>query len=619
MKPVMRLLGIGPIVIFTISAAAWVFPEHRDISLLALERLEPAKRLALVKLWSEARVGHESRLCPEMADDSDGEKPACVDYASWPAIAGDHSCSADDMLDTVLESQWILRVGAVSANLKSSLATATRPDQRLNAVRDADIALLHADPAYVTRAGSNNAHFLLARSDVSMSAEAYERSALGPGAEMNALATYMWYHLRALAKASRIAQGNMPSEMRSRAALAVLADEAFALHFLEDSFASGHVTGTWGNSAVRMGTHDYYSEHGLEVETWNHNRYVALGDAYMRQEDADRAAAAVGDSLAQLATALEGGMREVEQSGLTASEPERFDVCHESHFPAVQSQIEEMQQLLPIVAQTPEPALGAGKGELPRFRSELGPFVGLSSGIGAVALSGGFGSKQNDAGAIGALDLSFRIGLGVEGILNPSSDGLTFIDVGVRQDSPAHGGSPVPDRAAIALRARAPFWLIPGDMIVAAPVLALTNPKALQKMAVQAANGGLIPWQGVIATRAGRFQFVLGREVAVSLYGYTSGQTFLIPTPGIPPMNTTHIHLRSIRFDFPILEYRPFRTFSQNQSSGLAFQFFTGFDQPNGASVVDPAGAPTPNVHTIVTGGLRIVFDWRRYVGLGTH
>jgi len=138
-------------------------------------------------------------------------------------------------------------------------------------------------------------------------------------------------------------------------------------------------------------------------------------------------------------------------------------------------------------------------------------------------------------------------------------------------------------------------------------------------MAVQAANGGLIPWQGVIATPVGRFQFVLGREVGISLYGYTSDQTFLIPTPGLAANNITQVHLRSVRVDFPILEYRPFRTFSQNQSSGLAFQFFTGFDKPNSASVVEPVGAPKPALHTIVTGGVRMVFDWRHYVELGPH
>lgn len=260
-----RLLGMCSIAIFAITAVAWVYPEHRDITLMALARLEPATRSVLVKFWSEARVGHESRLCAEMAETSQGAKPACLDYASWPAISGDHSCSANDMLGTVLGSPWILNVAGVSAHLKSSLANATRPDQRLNAVRTSDIALPHTDPAYVTRAGSNNAHFLLARPDPSISAEAYEGVALGPDAEMNALATCMWYHLRSLAKAAQIAKGNIPAEMHSRARLAVLADEAFALHFLEDSFASGHVTGTWGNSAVRKGTHDYYGEQGLDV------------------------------------------------------------------------------------------------------------------------------------------------------------------------------------------------------------------------------------------------------------------------------------------------------------------------------------------------------------------
>jgi hypothetical protein len=606
------------IAILTVTGMAWVFPEHRDITLLALEGLEPAKRTVLDKLWSEARVGHEARLCAQIADPSQGANPTCLDYAAWAAISGDHSCSASDMLTTVLDSPWILKVADVAAHLKRNLASATRPDQRLNAVRASNIAFLRADPAYVTRAGSNNAHFLLARPDESMSADAYERVALGPNAEINALAAYMWYHLRALAKAALIAQGDIPTDLRPRAALAVLADEAFALHFLEDSFAAGHIAGTWGNAAVRMGTHDYYSEHGLEVVTWNHRRFVASGDAYMREEDADRAAAAVRDSLAQLVTALDGGINvgQVSQAGWP-TKPDGFDVCHESRFPASPGPLEDMQHLIPIVAQTPMPALGAGKGALPRFRTELGPFLGVSSGVSVEALSGGFGSNQTDPGVTGALDLSFRLGLGVQGVLNASSDGLTFIDAGIRQDSSAHGGSSIPGRGAIALRGRAPFWLIPGDLILAAPVLAFTKSQALQKMAVQSANGGLIPWQAVIATRVGRFQFVLGREVGISLYGYTSDQAVLIPTPGIPPINTTQINLRSIRIDFPILEYRPFSTFSQNQGSGLAFQLFTGFDKPINVSVVQPEGAPKPTLHTIVTGGIRMVFDWRHYVEWG--
>ena len=115
-----------------------------------MERLEPAKRLVLDKLWSKARVGHQARLCARIAEPPQGANPTCLDYASWTAISGDHSCSAGDTVSTLLDSPGILKVAGVSAHLKRSLASATRPDQRLNAVRDSDSALLRADPAYVT-------------------------------------------------------------------------------------------------------------------------------------------------------------------------------------------------------------------------------------------------------------------------------------------------------------------------------------------------------------------------------------------------------------------------------------------------------------------------------------
>src|ERR1035441_7763838 len=78
------------------------------------------------------------------------------------------------------------------------LAAASRRSDRTNAVRNSDLALERTDPEYVTRASSNNAHFLLARPDINMDPETYVRLALSPKSEVNALATYAWYHLRAL-------------------------------------------------------------------------------------------------------------------------------------------------------------------------------------------------------------------------------------------------------------------------------------------------------------------------------------------------------------------------------------------------------------------------------------
>jgi hypothetical protein len=159
-----------------------------------------------------------------------------------------------------------------------------------------------------------------------------------------------------------------------------------------------------------------------------------------------------------------------------------------------------------------------------------------------------------------------------------------------------------------------PFWLIPGDLVVAAPILAFTSKQTLMKMGVRAVNGGLIPWQAGIATRFGRFQFVFGREVGLAFYRNRSDHPILIPTPGVPPVNATAISLNSLQIEFPILEYRLFRTFSLNQSSGLIIQPYVGFDRPTSSSVVSPPGALKPGLNTIVIAGVRVVFDWRHYL-----
>jgi len=254
--------------------------------------------------------------------------------------------------------------------------------------------------------------------------------------------------------------------------------------------------------------------------------------------------------------------------------------------------------------------MGRGKGALPRFHSEIGPFIGLSTAVRGTALGGGFGSTESGVGTAGGLDAAVRLGVDLKGVLNEASDGQVFIDLGYRKDSNEEGGASIPGRSAFVVRWRVPFWLTPGDLIVAAPVLAFTAPRKLKKMGMQSANGGLIPWQTGIATRVGRFQFVLGREIGLSFYSH---HNFVIPTPGVAPVNQTVVKLRSIGLDVPILEWRIFRTFSVDKSSGLGIQLYAGFDRPTNSSVVAPAGAPKPNLHTIVTGGVRVVFDWRHY------
>ena len=79
-------------------AQAWIYPEHRAIAGKAVADMSPAELEALEALWAEARQGHEERLCPVPWAADQGPKPTCIDWAAWPAISGDHSCSAGEML-----------------------------------------------------------------------------------------------------------------------------------------------------------------------------------------------------------------------------------------------------------------------------------------------------------------------------------------------------------------------------------------------------------------------------------------------------------------------------------------------------------------------------------------
>jgi hypothetical protein len=281
-----------------------------------------------------------------------------------------------------------------------------------------------------------------------------------------------------------------------------------------------------------------------------------------------------------------------------------------------------------VIQTLPAAALAEGPGALPRFRAEIGPFIGVSASAGASWIDGGYAAAESTSGVIGALTAGVRVGLGLEGVMDQAGDGLVFVDVGLRQDtasSVSFSDNPaltetgafsaaIPARGGIAIRARMPFWLIPGDLLVGALFVAPLSRGAYRNMAIVASNGGLIPWQSGLATAVGRFQLVLGREVGVTLYGYLTGKTRMLMPAAVPGANqAVLVALRSIAFDFPLLEYRPFRSFSLDQASELIGQLFVGFETPGSPEVIAPAGMPVPELNTIFNVGLRVAFDWRRY------
>jgi hypothetical protein len=508
--------------------------------------------------------------------------------------------------------------------LKSDLAAANNRSRHINAVRDSDIKFQKADPEYATRAGSNDAHFLLARPDVDTDTRSYSKLALSEGSKLNAIGTYAWFHISALEKASLLAKKNLTQEQRSMIALSAFADEAFALHFLQDVFAAGHVAGNWGDASQRKGTHDYYNENGLEVSTWDGKRLILMGDAYMRPQDASIAAESIRKSLEQVLEAA-AGINKVDNKQPDVWQPDGFNVCNNSTWPGRNFDTNMRLLVRDVLMTTPVPGMATGIGSLPRFRSELGTFIGVVPAIRGIGYNRDFGTEMNEPGAIGSIEVALRIGVGLEGVLNQSGDGLVFLDIGGRMDGNSTQSenispnqiqagaftSAIPSRSAYFLRARMPFWLIPLDLLLTAPVLLIAAPDAYAQMAVQSANGGLIPWQSGIATPIGRFQFILGREIGITFYGHSRNKDVII----IPLENNGKalLQYQSTQVDFPIVEYRPFRTFSTDQSSSMVVQFSFGFDDPHSQKPIYPVQEDIPDLSTSWYLGARIAFDWRYY------
>ncbi|MGL6112543.1 MAG: hypothetical protein ACRC2B_20810, partial [Rubrivivax sp.] len=82
---------------------------------------------------------------------------------------------------------------------------------------------------------------------------------------------------------------------------------------------------------------------------------------------------------------------------------------------------------------------------------------------------------------------------------------------------------------------------------------------------------------------------------------------------GSPEQPLSVLNYKSTYFDLPILEYRPFRSFSSNQSSAVLFQLFGGIDVPYGYTTVSPAAGTSVKLSPVYSLGLRMVFDWRYY------
>ena len=404
-----------------------------------------------------------------------------------------------------------------------------------------DLRLERADLDYSTRAGANNAHHLLPRSGIDL--RQYLADVVRAGAEPNVIGLFVMFHSAALERAASAPPESASPAERAAEMRQILALECFALHFLEDAFAAGHVAGSWGPTAERKGTHDYYNEHGIEADTWDNEPVTLFGDAHMRPPDLERA----GEAVRLPSTSCSRRSCPTPRSGVMPSRPSfppdvasgAFDACKAAAMPGwtVPAAIVGTSSRS-CCARPRFPSAGRATRRCPGSAPRSGRSSESRAASSRKGADGGF-SAGREGGTVGSLDVGLRFGYGIDALLGDSGDGLVFVQGGILLQSRSTGGcgtdcpaDPIlsqfvpglPARSALNFRLRMPFWLIPGDLLLAAPILAFANPKLLEKMAIVSSDGGLIPWQTKLSTPVGSLQFVAGRECRVNLFGYLGGE-----------------------------------------------------------------------------------------------
>lgn len=252
-------------------ARAWYFPEHVIIAHDGVMELPPELRGVLMDAVARAR-SEGLRICPRVEvqiEDVPQKQPlqtpmihsalgaGCVPYAALPALAGDHASSAAE-LRTVLSTEKGIEITSAVAYEWSRFQTALQrlPNsslERMSFVHSLDVAFYFIDPGYELRAQATHAHF----TDGGRRIDEVVRIAAATGDVNTSLGQFLAHHLRSLQLA---AQGNVTE---------ALLEHGFALHFLQDSFAAGHLVmtdETWksGNARARR-RHDFFDAKGLAV------------------------------------------------------------------------------------------------------------------------------------------------------------------------------------------------------------------------------------------------------------------------------------------------------------------------------------------------------------------
>jgi hypothetical protein len=280
-------------------ARAWYFPEHAELSCAALQDHAPGYVIeALDSALRDANV-EGLHLCPGSTRSLKSiglERDSiaiCVSYGALTALAGDHSNDVIELrklLGLATTRLWPgddvqiarLLTGSVVANWTSFLESASTEEVRVwtaslskmvsetgigekmgrrSWVAKLDIELTMLDHEYVSRATGSNAHF----HNATLAIHQILKGVLAGDLD-NALAQTLVHHARSLQLALLSRRASSDDERRALVTEALL-EHAFAVHFLEDGFASGHlaVDPSFAESFSRKQRHDYFNRQGIEM------------------------------------------------------------------------------------------------------------------------------------------------------------------------------------------------------------------------------------------------------------------------------------------------------------------------------------------------------------------
>ena len=251
-------------------ASAWYFPEHVVIAHDGILQLPPGIRDILQGAVARARADGLLLCDPvDVSLDQVAQKLTvdtrmvrsdlgvdCVPYAALPALAGDHSSSSAELRTVLTTKKGIEITSAVVFEWRRfEDALARLPNhslERMAFVHALDVDFYFIDPGYELRAQNTRGHFM----DGGRRIDEVVRDAAA-GHLDNSLAQFLAHHLRSLGLA---VNGSVVD---------ALLEHGFAMHFLQDAFAAGHLVmteQTWrsGNDHARA-RHDFFNAKGLAV------------------------------------------------------------------------------------------------------------------------------------------------------------------------------------------------------------------------------------------------------------------------------------------------------------------------------------------------------------------